>query len=635
MDGLGQVYFRSRSGSEQRLTCLNASGELLWHFGPGVDELDFDDLIGMPDGGVAFIDSLRRAMRVDAAGAEAWRFEPAGELLQLRRIEAGPDGMLLAHYQNSAQGATVVALDAAGQQSWRRDQSTRIETLIVTGAGTLVISERTPEFVYSLFALDSSGTELWRQANVAVRDPVTTDVAGNIYYGVGDLLVSRDANGEERFSLPFDGSSQVRPLADVRAGVLPVAAYRSSDTLNMVSADGAVVWNSDHQVSEDEEAALRSDGGLTVIDQPSWISFGSDGTELAEGHSVGNNAREFALDPQNTPILLTTYLIIPLGADTSSGIGTPGILGLFSLAIGTNGNYYCGALGELQCLDPNGTTVWSLPTSNEVIHQPLVLADGTAFVPDDKDVFAASSSGSQLWKFTAPDVMTAELSAHHDGFILAASRDEQLYAIDEAGALLWQHPLGDSASGAALVDSEGGILVATDDGVLHALDHDGNARWTVETGLGFECGPMLTAGGLIVVAPSADEDNNAIPLPGTGGTGTGGTGGTGTGGTAGPAPLPGYTSSALLDVVPGLLALSPDGTQQWNVYSDHDIEHEPISEAAGRIYVASGDNIAAVSSTGAQLWSLELAEQINASPQLDEDGRLFVLASKWMYIIDD
>jgi outer membrane protein assembly factor BamB len=271
----------------------------------------------------------------------------------------------------------------------------------------------------SLYALDPSGSEMWRASFGQVSGVPALSQEGMIHIGLA-------APVEEMFyALRRDGSvAWSYHLENYIVESSPV-----------VGPDGTVyLAASNPQTGGGRVVALGGDGSeLWSFDTRSRMllspALGPDGT-LYVGARNGNL---YALNPDGTLKWQT-----PLGSVDSSA------------AIGSDGTIYLGAGSSYQALNPaDGSQIWTFsPVDGQADSTPALGIGGRVYVTSNSnEVYALNPDGTVAWTFSAEPEGEREVHFSSpvtiDGALVlyAGTREGELFAINPDGTLRWRLPL--------------------------------------------------------------------------------------------------------------------------------------------------------------------------------------------------
>ncbi len=172
-----------------------------------------------------------------------------------------------------------------------------------------------------------------------------------------------------------------------------------------------------------------------------------------------------------------------------------------SLAVSPEGIIYAlGSDGSLEAQSAIGKPLWNLPIASSA--GPLAASASAVYFPEDRQLFAVTSSGATQWRATVTDEITTAAIAD-DGSVIAAAKGASVVAIASDGTRRWSFtPQGGFAGEIAVRGNL--VYLGSGSGRLYALDAGGGAQqWTFETAAAVGGGPVLNAAGPIFFGSDA------------------------------------------------------------------------------------------------------------------------------------
>lgn len=219
-------------------------------------------------------------VRLDAAGAETWRIEHPGLLLE-QHVDARPDdGFVLAAdaYEGAtlADGTTVAdwfvaAFDVDGALVWLAPQSGSVDDLRTTDDGGVVFLRTTTSGAAELVGLAADGTETWARG-VPRGAKLGQDRLGRwIVLGCGELAVV-EADGALAWETRFAATTCFEVGASAASDAAGRIALPEGPSLALRDAAGQIVWRTvplgDETFSIAQVVPTGDDGWLALM----WIT---------------------------------------------------------------------------------------------------------------------------------------------------------------------------------------------------------------------------------------------------------------------------------------------------------------------------------------------------------------------------
>ncbi len=168
---------------------------------------------------------------------------------------------------------------------------------------------------------------------------------------------------------------------------------------------------------------------------------------------------------------------------------------------------------HLYALNPaDGEIIWQVDLGGAMVSAPA-LADGTLYLGTfaDKIVAVRATDGQVLWE-TPTGAWVWSTPIFDQGRLFFGDVQGTFYALNaEDGSTLWTaQPDGPIVGTAALQQDT--VYFTTEQGTLYAANaEDGHVQWTYAAGAKLQTGPVVTADGLVLVAPT-DGPNLLIAL---------------------------------------------------------------------------------------------------------------------------
>jgi outer membrane protein assembly factor BamB len=258
-------------------------------------------------------------------------------------------------------------------------------------------------------------------------------------------------------------------------------------------------------------------------------------------------------------------------------------------AIAQDGTIYFGVIygnGYLYALNPDGTVKWTYPTGGDLDSSPVIGDDGTIYVGSgSKTIHAIHPNGTRKWVFNTNHVVLSSPAIGPDGTIYCGSHDTYLYALyPENGTLKWKYKTGDWIRVSPCIADDGTIYVVSFDCNIHAVNPNGTMKWKTYLG---QAGTSPTIGldgtiycgyrDLYAINPENGSVKWVYDVPGT---------------VEGGTPCSSIDGTIYLGTWEGgyLIAVNPDGTEQWRKKIGDFTDSPPAIGADGTVYIGSHED---------------------------------------------
>ena len=172
-----------------------------------------------------------------------------------------------------------------------------------------------------------------------------------------------------------------------------------------------------------------------------------------------------------------------------------------SIAVSPDGTVYAlGADGSLEALSPIGKPLWNIKVASAV--GPLAASSSAVYFQEDRQLFAATSSGATQWRAGVADEITSA-AITDDGGIIAATLGASVTAINSDGSRRWRFaPTGGFAGEIAVRGNL--VYLGSGSGRLYAIDAStGSQQWTYDSSAAIGAGPVLNTAGPIFFGSDA------------------------------------------------------------------------------------------------------------------------------------
>lgn len=579
----GVMYLRSGSPGDNKLSAVNTQGDVL--FEKELLEGIFW-LLALPGGGAAFNTYTTDLIVVDANGEELWSKESEDQTY--RQLWLNPDGKIYAWFNDRTNqefvGYYAFSLDGTQQELVEPDfPDDTYRMVAVTPGGGTIWTEWKDDL---LVAVDPDGSIIWEhRAEADLYEQVIIGKQGEVYaywrnYEAGTnmrKLVGFNAAGEIIQTHEFYASRVYTPGIGEQGEVF----FGNRDKFYAYSPDGELRWSYDF-------------GGVI-----SSIATGPDGTVYSTGGNV-------------------LYATSPAGNELWRYSGPDILRGVI---VGSDGKVYTHTFSGIIELTSAGDLVQEVLFDNEDLRYLSVSNDGNVYAAFREGLLIAYLPGlTPAWEFVE-DNYISRVAIGEDGSLYFGASGGLLYALDSAGQTLWVFENQDTGLRSPVVTKDG-IYGATFEGGLFKLGLDGKLLWRFEPPNYCYLPPSIGPDGTVYLGTSARSPypSYALPTnPDLGGEGT---------------SPPAETSKdavqidndpVLLDldgVGVGLYAITPDGTEKWNLHTNHAIEKGVCIDATGRIFLALRGQLFSINPDGTQHWRYNSEFTYNIAPVIGSDGSI-------------
>jgi outer membrane protein assembly factor BamB len=268
------------------------------------------------------------------------------------------------------------------------------------------------------------------------------------------------------------------------------------DAAPSIGADGTiyVAWQSPvYAIGPDGSMEWSTDDGIDHF----GATIGPDGTVYTGGggDDLGTGA-VYALSPADG----STLWSMPTGDDIA-----------WPPAVGPDGTVYVSSVldevpfaSQINALAPDGSVTWQLTTAQRFFTSPLVDANGRVYVGTNPyvqppvlvgSVVAIDPPGTIAWTLQTGEVdVTPSLGA--DGTVYVAS-ENGLWAVRPDGTPRWHASPGVQMRSSAAIDADGTAYVGSEDGSVLAVTASGASLWTFAGAMGFVLSPAIGADGTV------------------------------------------------------------------------------------------------------------------------------------------
>lgn len=163
---------------------------------------------------------------------------------------------------------------------------------------------------------------------------------------------------------------------------------------------------------------------------------------------------------------------------------------------------------HLYALNPDdGQILWQTDLGGAMVSAPA-LAEGILYLGTfaDKVVAVQATDGQTLWE-AATKSWVWSTPAYAQGRLFFGDVEGTFYALNaQDGSMLWSMQPDGPIVGTAAIGQDT-VYFTTEQGTLYAVNaEDGTVRWTYNAGATLQTGPVLTADGLVLIAPTDGTD---------------------------------------------------------------------------------------------------------------------------------
>jgi PQQ-like domain len=284
--------------------------------------------------------------------------------------------------------------------------------------------------------------------------------------------------------------------------------------------------------------------------------------------------------------------------------------------------------GTLHAISPSGEGLWQVDLGAQVDTTPALATDGSVIVAADASVRSFSTNGALVW-ITLLDAPTHSSPAiGSDGTIYVTSGSSLLALASNDGSVKWKAPLENMATASPAIALDGTVRVgdqaatypdgSVKGGKLYAFAASGASTWSFATGGHVYSAPALSAEGTAFFG-----SYSAVWAVRTDGTASFQHAVVG---QVLASPSLNSEGSVYLGASGNLLlALAPDGSEQWSFGSESYAESTAAVDSAGHVFVAGkSQTLYVLDWNGAMLTSRDLGAEVKAGPSIGSDGSLYV-----------
>ncbi|MCK4414612.1 MAG: PQQ-binding-like beta-propeller repeat protein [Candidatus Eisenbacteria sp.] len=256
-----------------------------------------------------------------------------------------------------------------------------------------------------------------------------------------------------------------------------------------------------------------------------------------------------------------------------------------SAVVGDDGTIYIATVSEkLLALSPYGELLWTFSGAGNFRYStPAIGDDGTVYIGGaDGKLYAVNPDSTLRWTYTAGAPIKTSPCLAADGTIYFGADDGLLYAINPDSSLQWSYSTGDTIRSSPAVGPDGTVFCGSMDSYLYAIWPTGGLRWRAATG------------GQIKLSSPAVDDSGVVYF----------------------GSYDGF-----------VYAVSSDQKLVWAYPTEHVVRSSPAIGPEGRIFVASGMDLLAITPDGDLEWSYGTNGTIYSSPVYFGDDHVIAFGS--------
>lgn len=291
-----------------------------------------------------------------------------------------------------------------------------------------------------------------------------------------------------------------------------------------------------------------------------------------------------------------------------------------SAAVAPDGTVYFGTWGgDLQAVNPEGTSKWVFHSGREIRSSPAIGNDGTVYFGSrNRQFFAVGADGREHWRFKTGAWVDSSPAIGADGTVYFGSWDKKFYALDRNGVQKWAFATGGPIVSSPAVDAAGRIYFGSHDQKFYALSADGAKLWEYSTGAPVVSSPAIDKDGTLYFT-SIDGWFYAMKH-----------GGDlkwrlKTGSITESSPVIGPDGTVYVGVNSELLAIQPDGTNKWAQPYEQLIDAAPLSLADNSVcFISHYGLLINLEAPNQFRWTYYLYGHGYASPSCGAQGLIYI-----------
>ena len=327
-------------------------------------------------------------------------------------------------------------------EKWAYDIGAQIRQQIpaIADDGTIYVGSEDNDNIY---ALNPDGKLKWTYSGLGDNQGSSAPAIGSdgtIYIGSKDSNVhALNPDGTLKWKFLMAGDPIWSSPAIANDGTVYIGS--DGDNLYAINPDGTQKW-------------VFNTAGFNIRSTP---TIASDGTV----YIASQDLNLYALDPSNGAINWS----FPIGGKVDG-----------SLSINSDGSILVGLdkgspNGALLAINSDGTEKWSRNTGR--IFSSPTIANGTIYVgtKEGNNLLALDASiGSDIWSFSAEDIILSSPTIDKNGVIYFGSFDDNIYVLNPDGTEKYKVNTGANVWSSAVIGDDGTVYIGGYDGKLHAFE---------------------------------------------------------------------------------------------------------------------------------------------------------------------
>jgi outer membrane protein assembly factor BamB len=318
---------------------------------------------------------------------------------------------------------------------------------------------------------------LWRASGGFSEIAIGPD--GTIFGGVGNSISAVASNGNFKWKKTLAGN--LMPIVGDDGNVY--IASSSGLIWGVSPEDGRLVWDPRHGlIGFGAPPALGSGGSVLYANTMSdlWAFKPPAQKELWSQ----NTQRQGFLSKNST---------LPMASSTG------GMHSRSSPAVWRDGSIILPRARWLHRFNPDGSPDWVIQLTSRGLGLVALADDGTAYVADDKSLFAVNRSGDLKWSLQTEEGIILTPIVGPDGTVYFTT-SSHMYALNSDGTVKWNVAVPKWCRTSPALAEDGTIYIGGDGGIS-AFRSDGSEKWTISStkvgGIGFPGSATISPDGTI------------------------------------------------------------------------------------------------------------------------------------------